>query len=991
MQYNVLKDAVWEVNTTSGIGNKSVDFNKVYYLLDFGDAPILTLSGIDKFTVDFDFGNRIHLDRFQYKFVASNASNFAVASGIKFFYKNESFESYTSTNTLVDNNIFYTVGSGSIFAPRYVRMSHTLSDTYGIPTASGSAYGFQALNNDTIVNFGIDSYQTTDSIETAKGSAPVIKEISIYNSGTTLADAFINLEPQYSAIDDVIYISTSVEGPWIKALDSTGLISDSTNFGYGYASNVNYTNNQLRITGIDDSNSNYASMFTEGYYITRIFEKESSYCRFVLDKFIKGGKIKVDTTDVVETALIRSSNMLPKVFSVIRTLVNYTVGTTASYFGFKDYWLTSQSVKETSSWYFLSCTYYDSWKDYKIVYDQVTERWAGYATHNGTSSYGTAELYIFNNVGTSVAKTYRISYQSTAATPMNFSWREIKLDITGGMWVYFYCQSYHTGDFVHSSGYFLAYFDANLNNLFKWYTIQEEIGNLDVDYNTKDIWYTRPSMEAIYRVTNVGNVEVNFVDENVTYNLGGIAVMPDNGLLFANSKDLHRLKYNGVYLAEYLIEDVVETRIDYIVLDGDGSEAIWTIEGFTVGRLYISGENRGKYDFRLTLSYPVRMVAVDGGVWVHCADVDGQGGVVMRFISKENRRVEVEFRPSYNSSPGIIYQNYSHPNYVNKMPLTIDTTWTNLEWKKISIDGFLSSEDRYYQLKLILRRQEPIERYPSFVTDINQNFFCNDDFTQTTIDPKPLLWSTWLNYPSTNLVYVNNSTQKLVLYPYPSGGINSYINTSNRMLVSRDMNGELDIRFHYTVGTGDAFTNKAEYLYMYLYGVTSGYTGKYLGVYLYLPSSSTSWSYIYGGYTGNFARNNFTYSNVTVYDGEIRIYWNGSTVYGQWGDVRGSYTSSASTNCTSAMAGDYFYVQFIGSRDGSQITIDNFEVYKGYTYYYTESPAINSIYKQELLEVKDIYPNNYKNIYMKTYVPKDLNIDPTYDVDMKVRWRVPVY
>ena len=83
-------------------------------------------------------------------------------------------------------------------------------------------------------------------------------------------------------------------------------------------------------------------------------------------------------------------------------------------------------------------------------------------------------------------------------------------------------------------------------------------------------------------------------------------------------------------------------------------------------------------------------------------------------------------------------------------------------------------------------------------------------------------------------------------------------------------------------------------------------------------------------------------------------------------------------------------MQIESDRNGSQVKIDNFDIYSGDVYYYAESPQITSIHKQELLEVKDIYPNNHKNVYVKTYVPKDLEIDHRYDMDMKVRWRIPI-
>lgn len=989
MQYNILNGAVWEINTT--VGNKFIDFNDVYLLNGCGSTPIVYLSGNDKFVMDFDFGHRIHLDRFEYKFISNITDYTTVASGISFFYKNESFDDYELMDTFFSyNDIFYTTMSGSIFAPRYIRLNHTISGTHGYNTISGSVYGFSALNNDSIVGFGVDGNKATEFVETARGSESTIRSVAIYNSGLTIADAFINLEPEFSPVDEVMYISGNSNGPWIKSLNTSDLIADSTNFNYGYTTGLQTINDPLRMNGVNDLNNNFATMFKDDYYISRVFEKNNTYCRFVMNNKGIGGYVSIDKYDVIETIEVRSSNTPPIPYTVIRELRNSTISSTSK-LGYRDRWLCTQIVKEESSWYFLSCSEYSPWIDYKVVYDQITERWAGYALHHSTHYWSLSELYLFNNVGITDSKNYLLAVQSTNSESISYSFKELKLDFTGGMWVYLYCKSYHSGDFIHSTGYFLAYFDANMVNTFKLYTMTEEIGKMDISYNSKYIWYTNPDSKVIYKVNVTGDIIINFIDEDVTYKLGGIAVMPDESLIYANGKDLHRLKANGIYLPEYFIEGIAEDNIDYITIDEDGSEAIWTIEGMTIGRLYIYGEKKGTYDFRVTVDFPVKMISVIGGVWVHCADINGQGGIVMRFISKENRRVENEFRPDYNSSPGLIYQHYSHPNYTKKMPISIDSTWSNLSWNKVAINGFLTTEDQYHQLRMVLRCQTPIERYPEFVTNIDQEFISYDNFDQNESIPNRLLWSDWLNYPSLNRVYVNTIEKKLVLAQEISNPLNSYIDTKNRLMVSRDADGILDIRFRYTLGAGNNVnSSKLENLYLYACSLDPGYDGKYLGVNLYIPLNPVSSNcYVNSGFSDNWTSGT-AWRGLNMYDGELRLYWDNTKVYGQRRNLDEAFVGSEySVNSNSV--GDHFYIKIFSSKDSSEVKIDNFNIYKGYTYYYTEGPSIESIYKQELLEIKAIYPNNYKDIYIKTYVPKDLEIGSNYDMDMKVRWRVPTY
>ena len=54
----------------------------------------------------------------------------------------------------------------------------------------------------------------------------------------------------------------------------------------------------------------------------------------------------------------------------------------------------------------------------------------------------------------------------------------------------------------------------------------------------------------------------------------------------------------------------------------------------------------------------------------------------------------------------------------------------------------------------------------------------------------------------------------------------------------------------------------------------------------------------------------------------------------------------------------------------------------------SDTPIITSIHRQSLLNLGEIYPDNAKNIYVKTYVPDSLDIASGLDIDLKVRWRV---
>ena len=53
----------------------------------------------------------------------------------------------------------------------------------------------------------------------------------------------------------------------------------------------------------------------------------------------------------------------------------------------------------------------------------------------------------------------------------------------------------------------------------------------------------------------------------------------------------------------------------------------------------------------------------------------------------------------------------------------------------------------------------------------------------------------------------------------------------------------------------------------------------------------------------------------------------------------------------------------------------------------SDTPLINAIYRQDLVEVPGIEPANYQNVYIRTYVSEDLEVS-SGNIDLKARWRV---
>jgi hypothetical protein len=1002
MKYNVLDGTEWEINLTEG--NVDLSTEIVFGLLDYGTESITSISGSDILAMDFDFGLRLHLDKFEYKYETPYATPSDVASGIEFSYKNEIFEDYMSLATYIgpDNTYFATL-SGSIFAPRYIRFKHTVSDTLNATTFSGAVYGFKAYNDDTTVDFGLTGDDTHTNIEIVREDEPDIRAVPLYNRSSTIVDAYVNLEPAYNDVDKAISISTSPNGPWTYAFNPVDLIADASDFDSGLYNDTSINANVLRINGLDLNDGNFATTLEYGTYTTRVFTRgDSYYNRFVVDRLIDSkGKLLVDETDPVETVEVRSGIQQPSDYLTVIEFFDDRGGHNNwyHYYRFRDRWVPSDAVRSQGDLYF-DGERYSRYVEHTIFVNQKTEDYYGFVQnfYQGDSR-SRSELYLFRNNlrnNTSANMQERTLAQSNDhLSRVDHYVLDMEQDFTGGMWVHFYCRTYNSSDFVDNTGFYLCYFEDDLTNSFKFMDRQQIIGNISVNYETREVWYTRPDSLNIYRLTSTGNLVVNYADEDYTDQLGGIACLPDGNLLYASGKDIRRFHRNGYPLLEYTLEDVAGDTISYMKLDPTDSNAAWGIDGSSVGRFFFQGSRAGEWDFKVDVTYPIRFDVVDTGAWVKCAGASGEEGVIMRYITKANKRVDYEYEATDRCQPGLFFQKYDHEYYIDKMPLAVDNVWGSLEWNKINLEGYLVNDDYYQQLRFTLRRPPIQNLYPDLISDINKEYMYEDDFTINTTAPDHAMWGDWLGYPNTDRVYVNTNEQALVLLADASGTADhAYISTRNRVVVARDtINNRFEVRVGYTIGGGDGFDHGIdEYITIRCYSAEEGYAGKWMGARLVIranPESVNSRLYTYGN-NNSWSYDSFS-SNLNYYSGEFALYWDGDDVHSS---ARVDNTSGWVTDdrqATSEYLGRYFYFTIEGHRDSSDLKIHYVTLPTGTPYFCTHSPVINSINTQQLVKVEDIYPDNYKNIYVRSFVGRDLDVDPHSELDMKVRWRIPVY
>ena len=192
MKYNIAENALVYSNTS--LGNVLVTTSGITDMLNYSELPVVTLSGNNILVLDCDLGYRVDVYSVQYNFRCNTLiSN--TASGVQFYYRDESFGDYILMGTSFSGTeSFYPAVPEVLFAPRYIRVKTTMTSISGT-TVTGTVHGLEILNNDSIVNFGIDGLGTEQVISLTRDGDEDIRTVSIYNSGTVISDAIVNIEP----------------------------------------------------------------------------------------------------------------------------------------------------------------------------------------------------------------------------------------------------------------------------------------------------------------------------------------------------------------------------------------------------------------------------------------------------------------------------------------------------------------------------------------------------------------------------------------------------------------------------------------------------------------------------------------------------------------------------------------------------------------------------------------------------------------------------
>jgi hypothetical protein len=260
MQYNLAQYSQY-----TSTGSKSLTYTQLINLVRDNTATI-TLSGSNIMSVDVDLGERILANEARYYFNSSFPST-SVVSGVVFYAKLGPSESWTALTSNIGTGYYYATITGSVSSPRYVRLTHTISGT----SISGTAQGFQIINNEDIVNFGEYSDRANENFNMSlRFNSNDVREVAVYNSGLVNADAYVSIEPQKTTIDEVLFIGSTASGSWYGLFDEENKICGADK----WINNYDYWSSTGKISNTRIYNNTVILNDTlSGTYTTRVFSK----------------------------------------------------------------------------------------------------------------------------------------------------------------------------------------------------------------------------------------------------------------------------------------------------------------------------------------------------------------------------------------------------------------------------------------------------------------------------------------------------------------------------------------------------------------------------------------------------------------------------------------------------------------------------------------------------------------------------------------------
>jgi len=693
MHYNLLENSNCYVNTSAG--NVDMDISDLVDIIDLAGTTTISGNNDDVLCLEADLAARVKIEEIRYYFSSPTTSG-SVSPTISFYYKNESFESYSSLSTNVGNGYYYTMVSGKS-APRFVRLVHTVSGT----AINGTVLGFSALNDDEEIDFGSDGSQTSTSLTSSVygDNNATITTVPVYNDSLKKRTAYVTIEPQGNSADEILSISTVSGGPWVGVRQDEYRIADKdeNDWSYGTFEDTETDGNNRLVLSLPSSS---------GTYTSKVFQSDEKKSFIDVYDETTDSMVTKDPNKEVETLEIRGADVKPDNYSFYRTIyIKDQSGFDPNLLRYRDYWRQDGSLRYQSS--DLADYNYRSggYKAYTHI-DPNTGRVVIAFAHNGNHDDEVFNIHVINNNGSFYDIQDKIGINNALVWGGGCNSRRLyKLlqDTEGGLWFYFYIEfsgEYSSNSLLSESGYHLIHLNSNFGLTANIVSATEILYDFDVVYDTRYVWYSSAGgSNQVVLLKHDENVSILYTANGEPR---GICTTSDGGCWFidydsgSGQADLVKLDSDGSL--NRTIESVGGNELIKVAYESDS--VLWVIDGDYVKRIFTSD---GSVDFSTFVVNADNLTVTDGGVWVGTSDD------YYKFIDKETKLIDGSTSQSY--MPGFLDVSYDTDiaYYASRIPTDVDTTvWKNLEWQEVRSDKYELSyhDERYHQIRLTLRADD---------------------------------------------------------------------------------------------------------------------------------------------------------------------------------------------------------------------------------------------------------------------------------------------
>ena len=681
MNYNLIRNGNFQSVTTSGTGNVSLSWTQLESLMDgttTSGGVSLTTSGV--LYMDADLSQRIKIDG-----IRLYASDLTKSANIKFYYKNETNDSYTLLSTSVGSYYYTTISDPS--APRFI-----LATISGVDMI---IYEHAVMNSDYIVAFGSDGSQYAKYLEdTPVGSEGTAETIPLFNNSSLLtgmaADAYTVVDYTGSVADEYVKISSSQNGTYYGIEDGALIEDDNLNSEIRWSMG-SFSNTEISVDKV------VLTTPTVGTYTTPIFKLDNQYnsSYFITDgTAVSGtGSISYDADVYNGTIRVKSSNTEPIPISEA-----YLV-------------LASRYMNPTK--YIPHQSSYATW----FSYDGGTNTYGLAMAVDRRTGY-VAMTYIYSSVNT--IRVYLRMYNRSGGVVITGLWSDsnytysgdvnLEFDKSGGLWSY--SSSYNPA--APGTPRTLKHINSTLSALASISdSFIDFLYDFAVELDGDGVWYTDKVDDLVIHKNTSGTTIHSIALETPRAICGTL----DNGCWVVDNKDgdtATAYRYNssgGVVKTVTLPETPAYNKAQANRMTTDYENGFWyrhdsyvyhvTSGGSVdVGPIFINNANRlrGAHNGCFVISTTNDVLYF----------IDKAVGDITRSTSIASNAQSVFGVFPFNNDSVVEFQNTS-----NWIPASYDPVWGTggtAEWQEVRKDGYFLSKARYHRTEVTLRGDATLEK-----------------------------------------------------------------------------------------------------------------------------------------------------------------------------------------------------------------------------------------------------------------------------------------